>query len=213
MINPNQVGTNDSFNIYVEAKEFLSEDKSVKADFYKVNGIIKNIVYEKLKIKTTMIDVNISKDGKSIITTLEDKGDFIFEFHEENKFKLLKDIDIRISFLNQAAKLNFTKVMGIPPIQYGSIFVFKNGIRVLPYGEEGDDWLGLERRKSQGYYRNLGTRELLGRIEINGYQPELREVSSRSEGLVKTETYNQLVDFLFKKVIRVLERYVVEAID
>jgi hypothetical protein len=213
LINPNQVSTQDSFVINLEAKEFTEDDKNAKNDFYRINGDIQNIVYEKLKIKTTMVSVELDSDGKQIKSRLEDKGNFIFELNEENNFESLKNIKVKISYLNRAAKTNFTRLMGIEPVGYGNIFVFKNGIRVLPYGEEGDDWLGLDKRKSQGYARFLGTRELLGRIEIDGFQPDLREVSSRSEGLVKTKSYYQLIDFVMKKVIRVLERYVVEAID
>lgn len=213
LINPNQVSDDDAFSIKLDAKEFLSEDKTKKFAIEKINGEISNIVYEKLAMKTTMLDVHVSDNGKKIKTRLEDKGNFIFEYVELNEFLELKNICVKVSYLNTQAKSTFTRLMGIEPTQYGNIFLFKNGFRILPYGEEGDDWLGLDKRKGQGYARFLGTRELLGRVEITGYQPELREVSSRSEGLVKTKSYSQLTEFILKKVIRVLERYVVEAID
>jgi signal transduction histidine kinase len=59
----------------------------------------------------------------------------------------------------------------------------------------------------------LGTREVIGRIEVNGYQPNLREVSSRDAGLEKTTEYDQLIEFFFAKTLRRLEKYVVEGID
>jgi signal transduction histidine kinase len=212
LINPNQVP--DAFKIILEASEFKEDDLKAKSDFFKINGDVSSIVYEKLKINTTMLNVSISEQGDTITTILEDKKKFIFELKEKNnEFKLLKNILIKVSYLNTAAKTTFTRLMGLDTKNYGSIFVFKNGFRILPYGEFGDDWLGIDLRKAQGYARFLGNREVLGRIEINGYQPELREVSSRSEGLVQTETYRQLNDFVMKKVIRVLEKYVVEAID
>src|SRR5690606_12221258 len=115
--------------------------------------------------------------------------------------------------LNRAAKANFTRLMGMEPVKYGSVFMYKNGFRVYPYGEEGEDGLGIERRKQQGYKRFLSTRDLIGRIEINGNQPELRETTSRDGGLVKTQTYRDLVDFFNDYVLKRLETYVVNVIQ
>ncbi len=212
LLNPVQVN-DDSFKISLEAKEFLDRDKKEKCDYNIVNSLIENVVYEKLKIKTTMIQCEISNDGKEIYTKLEDKGNFIFEFKEKNVFSELKNINVKLSYLNAIAKSTFTKLMGIEPRNYGSLFLFKNGFRILPYGEYGDDWLGLDARKTQGYARFLGNRDVLGRIEINGNQPNFREVTSRSEGLVKTNAFYELQDFIIEKIIKVLEKYVVDAID
>ena len=85
--------------------------------------------------------------------------------------------------------------MGVNIVEYGSVFMYKNGFRIYPYGEEGEDRLLIDRRKQQGHFRYFGTRELIGRIEINGEQPELREITSRDGGLVKTKTYDKLVEF------------------
>lgn len=215
LINPSQIGEVQDFKIYLRAEEFLPEDdrNRNKGDFGVINGSVRNIVFEKLNIKTTQISCSIDMDGGKIYTELVDKGTFVFSLEEKNNYSSLRNINIRLSYLNQAAKSTFTRTMGIEPVGYGSIFLYKNGFRIHPYGDEGDDWLGLEIRKGQGYARNLGTREVMGRIEVNGYQPNLREVSSRDAGLEKTTEYTQLVEFFFAKVLRRLEKYVVEGID
>jgi len=51
-------------------------------------------------------------------------------------------------------------------IDFGSIFLFLNGFRIAPYGDRGDDWLGIDVRKGQGSARYLGSRDLIGRIEV-----------------------------------------------
>ena len=43
-----------------------------------VNGPVINDVFEKLGVKTTSITVNLSEDGETIETIIEDRGDFIF---------------------------------------------------------------------------------------------------------------------------------------
>ncbi|OGJ15728.1 hypothetical protein A3K73_04080, partial [Candidatus Pacearchaeota archaeon RBG_13_36_9] len=209
LINPLQV--NDAFQIFLKAEDFQVQDNQEEYDYNKVNGSITNRVYETLGLKTTTIDCKISEDGKTIKTTLNDKGVFIFEFKEKNDFDLLKNIEIKISFLNRIAKTTFTKLMGVEPVNYGNIFVFKNGFRVMPLGDYRNDWLGLDIRKGQGYKRTLGTRELLGRVEINGYQENFREIASR-EGLMHTHAFDQLIEFVMEKVIKKLEKYVIGAI-
>jgi len=215
LINPSQIGEVQDFKICLRAEEFLPEDvrNQHKGDFGVINGSIRNIVFEKLNIKTTQICCSIDTKGDKIYTELVDKGTFVFSLEEKNNYSSLRNINVRLSYLNRAAKSTFTRTMGIEPVGYGSIFLYKNGFRIHPYGDEGDDWLGLEIRKGQGYARNLGTREVMGRIEVNGYQPNLREVSSRDAGLEKTTEYDQLVEFFFAKVLRRLEKYVVEGID
>lgn len=213
LINPLQIPGGDSFGIELIAEEFVVDDLKQKYDYMKVNGKIQNIVYEKLEIKTTTIECNISKDGEKITTKLNDKGINIFELEEENKSGL-KDINVKVSYLNKQAKNTFTRLMGIDAVNYGNLFVFKNGFRVFPYGEEDNDWLQINKRKAQGYKRFLGTREILGRIELNDFRNEFfKEVTSRSEGLMNNIHFNQLKEFVLEFVIKRLEKYVVGAID
>ena len=213
LINPLQIPGGDSFDIELIAEEFVVNDHKQKFSYNKVNGKIQNIVYEKLEVKTTTIECNISENGKKIFTKLNDKGINIFELEEENKFDF-KDMKVKVSFLNQQAKTTFTRIMGIEAVNYGNLFVFKNGFRVFPYGEEDNDWLQINKRKAQGYNRFLGTREVLGRIEINDFKSEFfKEVTSRSEGFMSNVYFNQLKEFVLEFAIKRLEKYVVGAID
>lgn len=95
--------------------------------------------------------------------------------------------------------MNFKKIMGVNSVEYGSVFIYKNGFRIYPFGEEGDDTLQIDRRKQQGFYRFLGTRDLIGRIEINGEKSNLKETTSRDGGLIKNESWEQLYNFFMIK--------------
>lgn len=240
LINPNQKVGVSNFKIFVDAEEFLDEDKERKKDAkeiskthseklltnpkYKkrynkiqqdfreiINGEIENIVFEKLQIKTTQINCKINED--KIITTIIDKGMFVFSVEEENTFKKLAGIEIQIYYLNPQAKATFTKNMGLHPYQYGSVFLYKNGFRIHPLGDPTNDWLQLEAKKGQGYGRNLSRREVIGRVEVNGPHLGIREASSRDGGVISSEEFNSLLEIIQKKVLRWLTRYVVEGID
>ncbi|GAH52586.1 unnamed protein product, partial [marine sediment metagenome] len=56
-------------------------------------------------------------------------------------------------------------------------------------------------------------RELMGRIELHGSQPYFNEVSSRDGGVIATLAYQRLQSYFVEKVLRRLERYVIEGID
>jgi signal transduction histidine kinase len=213
LINPNQGNDSNNFQIEIIAKTEIPDDKKTSIQYEKVNGFIGNDVFENLKIKTTSLKVAISKDGKTITSIVQDRGDRIYTLKEVNPFgKTLHDISFHLFQLNFNAKVAFKKAMGLESVKYGSVFMYKNGFRVYPFGEPGEDLLLIDNRKQQGYNRFLGTRDIIGRIEINGDNGELRETSSRDGGLVKTKTYLDLLDFFEKYVLVRLENYVVNVI-
>ena len=186
LINPSQDQNNLDFKIEIIADEYKTTDES-KKDYERVNGTVQNFVFEKLGIKTTHITCKIQD---AVITTrILDKGELVVEFEESNKYGWLQKVDASLFYLNPDAKRAFTNLMGVEPVRYGSVFLYRNGFRVYSYGDEGNDWLSLERRKGQGYARFLSTREVMGRIEITGQQNDFKELSSRSEGLIKNAAY------------------------
>ena len=99
--------------------------------------------------------------------------------------------------------------MGLPSVQFGSIFLFRNGFRVFPVGHEDDDFFGLTRRKQQGMRRFLGSRDLIGRVEIKGVEG-FDEATSRDQGLIRTPQVEDLIACVRDKCVRRLERYVVD---
>ena len=58
----------------------------------------------------------------------------------------------------------------------------------------GGDVFAIDRRKQQQGSRALGTRDILGRVEINGDNKKFQETSSRDGGLIKNEQFEHLQD-------------------
>ncbi|WP_310554661.1 ATP-binding protein [Flavobacterium sp.] len=229
LINPNTINENDSFKILLKVREEIDNDKEQflknknqvnhpKSPIdpnlvqYKkiVNVEIQNLIFDTLGIKTTYIE---SKANNSeIITTLFEAGKMVYSITEENPFTDFKDLNFAIYFLNQSAKSIFSRRMGLQPVEYGHIFVYKNGLRIFPYGERGEDPLKMDNRKAQGHSRYLGTREVIGYISIEGINNNLRETSSRGDGLIKTQTYLDLENW-FYETLKKLEKYTIEITD
>jgi signal transduction histidine kinase len=207
MINPFS-GTDDNFQIEIIAPKMKAEDDKAKSLHDIVNGVIENSIADVLKLKTTQIESRI-QDG-IIHTVLTDRGIVMYEIEEPNqKFSKLETVSISLFFLNRAAKHNFTSKMGVEPVNYGNVFLFRNGFRIFPFGEPDDDSWGVNKRLQQGYNRRISTRDLFGRVDVETDDSELiKEVSSRDGGLIKTIASQQLMDF-FTLVHKRLERYVV----
>ena len=199
---------NEEFEIEIICKRELNKDKEIELGRDKVNGIVRNSILNIIKSKTTKIEVKINYD--KIDTKITDRGTLIYHITEDNKYNSLIDkLEIDIYYLNRTAKFNFTSKMRVEPVNYGSIFLFKNGFRVQPYGNKGDDSWGLDYRAQQGYNRHLSTRELLGQVSISTDKIEqFKEVSNREGGLVDTLGFRFLKE-IFDKAHRRLERYVV----
>ncbi|RVU00284.1 ATP-binding protein [Mucilaginibacter limnophilus] len=184
-----------------------------------VNGEIENFIFEALNIRTTKITSSVSVNGDKVITTLNDRETFIYEIEEVNRFNELKNTSITLYFLNKSSKDVFKRRMGIRAVDYGSVFVYKNGFRIYPYGERGDDSLGIDNRAVQGYNRYIGLRNLIGQLDIQGNDSDLKEATSRDAGLVKTKAYYQLADAspyadsLLIDTLKRLEKYVVEVTE
>lgn len=217
LINPNQIFEANEFGIYIEAPELeeINEERSRNEQFL---GKVENRIFDKLDFKTTSIETEIINDGQVIFTTLKDKGETVFWIKEKNiYYPQIKDVKINVYYLNTYAKAFFAKQTGITSIDYGSVFLFVNGFRIPPYGDSGNDWLAIDQRKAQGTRRYLGTRDIIGQIEINDESNDFQIISSR-EGLVHNNSFSSLTrstnnESYFYRTLRRLERYVVEGLN
>ena len=174
-----------------------------------LEGPVGNDISDLLSEKTTRIEVNI-EEGR-VHTQLVDRGREVYRITERSPYEGLKNSSVHASvyYLNRSAKHTFTRRMGVRPIEFGSIFLFRNGFRILPIGEETDDTFRLNRRKQQGSSRYLGTRDVMGRIDVTAPPGVFRETSSRDAGLIEDANVRDLYDAIHRKVIVRLERYVV----
>lgn len=215
--NPHQDVQLDAFTIKLICPDHYQSDKQRK-DHERINGVISNTIIDELSARTSSIESTIDKLGDSITTTLTHRGQRLFTIIEKNTFPHLRAIQTRIVFLGPYDKALFTRKMGYQSIKFGSVFLFLHGFRISPYGEPTDDWLGIDQRKQQKMRSYLGTRDILGRIEVNDEDSvgERWRIVSNREGLVQTPAYHELVDSdptgFFWRVFRKLQRYVVEGI-
>lgn len=209
----------DSFSITITCPRELEEDRKKSGIAQAVvipikdtvNGDVGNFVFSDLKNKTTFLEMSILPDSNSIESRIVDRGELIYHIREKNPYEKLQFSGFRceLYYLNRSAKYTFTARVGLPSVQFGSVFLFRNGFRVFPVGEEGDDWFKIDRRKAQGYARFLGTRDLIGRIDVSGEDQDFQETSSRNQGLIETQAVREIRQCFREHCLKRLEKYVV----
>ncbi len=169
-----------------------------------INGQLKNEAIPELSIeksflanRTALIKGWIDDDGKghfhvhSEILEFEDEQD-----SEDNYYQEVGPLKFEVSYFIYNSKLmpsvNQARKFGK---ELGGIRVYRDGFRVLPYGESSNDWLQLvigehnRLLKAKNY-------NFFGHVALTSVKnPALEETASR-EGLVENEAYKKLCDFI-----------------
>lgn len=78
--------------------------------------------------------------------------------------------------------------------QRAGVSVYRDGFRVLPFGERGDDWLTLDARRVNNPRMRLSNSQIIGTVNISADDnPGLRDQTNR-EGLLQGSAYDGLRD-------------------
>ena len=109
-------------------------------------------------------------------------GDFLINLHYYDKtVDKLKASDINKKDLEE----------------WCGVSVYRDGIRIMPYGERGNDWLNLDNRRIQMPGKRIGNENIIGMIEINqGTNIHLKDKTNR-EGLIEDEYYERFRSLIF----------------
>ena len=87
--------------------------------------------------------------------------------------------------------------------------LYRNGFRVLPYGEPKDDWTNIDKRWSAESGKTnipLSNQNLFGFVEIIDPTGNAFEETASREGLIENDAFNQLSDFINKSLVAVRGR-------
>jgi signal transduction histidine kinase len=148
---------------------------------------------------------------KSKSLNIEDYAIQIENNEESHKFLHIKEIYFkcyyfiynRTEYYSNISKLELKNIQSLSK-DLGGIRVYRNGFRVLPYGEPSDDWVGLDIRYSgEVGLTNIpySNRNIFGFVEIidqNG--TDFEETASR-EGLIDGPALEELKSFVHKSLI------------
>ena len=75
--------------------------------------------------------------------------------------------------------------------ELGGVHFYYNGLRVSPYGNPGDDWLGMNLRRVRSPEERPGTNTSIGRVEVTDSGNGLVQKTDRS-GFIEDEPFTEL---------------------
>lgn len=69
--------------------------------------------------------------------------------------------------------------------------VYRDGFRVFPYGNEGNDWLDMDKSRIEHFQFNVSRNQIIGVIEISSKTNSKLQDKSDREGLIDNDAYRQ----------------------
>jgi signal transduction histidine kinase len=91
----------------------------------------------------------------------------------------------------------------------GGIKLYRNGFRVLPYGEIGNDWVNIDKtsvKTQDNAYVPFNNPNFFGFVEVIDQEGRVFEETSSREGLIENDAFWQLTDFLNKSLRQATQR-------
>ena len=81
--------------------------------------------------------------------------------------------------------------------EFGGVRVYRDDLRIMPYGEHGDDWLGLDRMyRRREYLPPIGNNAFFGEVAITREENVLLIDTASREGVIVNEAFGELRDFV-----------------
>lgn len=147
------------------------------------------VLYQGISVTTGISDWRSDDCGKYTIKLCH------FEMKRDNSGLTKEEFDTIKERMNRA----------------GGIGVYRDNVRVLPYGEPENDFLELESRRSKSAtYYLFSHRNMFGRIDItSSNNPHLEDKSSR-EGLIENQYYYYFIKTLQNLLITIAVDFLYE---
>lgn len=201
----NSDGIADKFNIFVEFEGFMTDifnNETIKIEplplndyyDYKVSGII----YPSGKCSLKYHNKNSGVE--------ETITDFRYYLNEKENFSGSITIDFRIFDRDPEAIENLVNELvdsGEDRLgkneakallnDIAGVSIFRNRFRIRPYGDDGNDWLSLDKKRVQMPALRIGANQISGIIEIQDEEISNLVEKSARDGLKEDSYYDGLV--------------------
>lgn len=183
----------DTFKIFITAPEFGYNKREVTVE--KLEGV-----------SSLWITAEITDTNPEVIQMIVNKDGLEYESLQSNLYSF-GSIKAQVFMFNQGDKIRFVNRYGVRVREYGNIRLYRDSFRIYPYGEAKNDWLDIDRRQTQGMMRFLGTRDLIGYVQISKESNQNLKPLTNRQGLEENDAFEQLRDFVVEICIKTLESY------
>jgi len=209
LLQPNYISESSSqLNIATKNKEesFLVECYQViDGEFYRIADIDQMVFDNALGVIEGEIE-----NGKGFCKVKSDRFEVNDEINIEGDFSYIKSIHFKVYYFiykyewyeGFIPKMEYNRITSFGS-ENGGIRLYRNGFRVLPYGEKGNDWLNLDKTSIKANSRAhvpFNNNNFFGFVEVIDPQGEIFEETSSREGLIESEPFEQLTNFINKSL-------------
>lgn len=157
----------------------VNDDGTASFDYY-----FKRSPYEERIITQEEVDLRMGLDSWSPVDRKSKCGGFYATF-------FLWDRQSEILELSGNPK-NIANDLNL----YNGVSVFRDGIRVLPYGEPKDDWLNIDLQRYMKTSEAISRKNIIGAVEISQeINSDLRDKSNR-EGFIENNSYQDFYNLM-----------------
>lgn len=150
--------------------------------------------------RASTIRGKIDKDGNAFFFVDSDKTELHDQQQDDFLYSLIGELEFEASyFIYDSEYISGVSVRTAQKIgvAYGGIRIYRDGFRVLPYGEPHDDWLQLAYDVAR---RNIlvpaNNSSFFGHLDLSSTNNPLFEETSGREGLIENEAYEELQKFV-----------------
>jgi signal transduction histidine kinase len=184
---------------------FLERD----AELYQIASV-ESMIYD---FALAEVDATVDEKGTALWSV---RSDLIgFEYLNEaigktrdkprSSFEFLRNVHVKAYYyIYDSSLIPRNQMSFIRDIasERAGIRLYRNGFRVLPYGEAFNDWLNLDRRYAQRVEMvPIANRQWFGFVEITDLAGTTFEETSSREGLIENEAFAELTDFVSRVLI------------
>lgn len=194
--------------------------RRMKSPFKGANNFDVTLIFENCpeefekygNLETTDI---LEKAHYTFVAIVNDKGEIDYEYHfkapgfksvkhsgkgniiKETKENPRQDIIVGDFLINLHVYSKDPKVIKSSNIikkdldEWCGVSVYRDGIRIMPYGEKGNDWLKLDNRRIQRPGELISNDQVIGMIEINQNSNVYLKDKTNREGLIEDEYYEK----------------------
>ncbi len=209
-IDTTKINNKDDFEIIIKFGEFISSEYQYKIIKIKPLPLIDYYDYR--------IFGKIYADGQCSLTYLnrnsgieEEVLDFRYYLTESQKVSGTLTVDFRIFDRDPEAietlvydlikagdeKLGKNEAKRMLN-DIAGISIFRNRFRIRPYGDEGNDWLSLDKKRVQNPAQKIGANQISGIIEIEDEDISNLVEKSARDGLKENAYYYGLVSIIIQ---------------
>jgi signal transduction histidine kinase len=179
------------FDIYVYSNKFSDKYNHTK------------VINRAIEYASHHFKIGFDKESNVQEVIKHDNGKLIIQKTPPESFGL---ISFQLYYFNQYAKGNFAKSYKGEGLKIDGVKIYRDGVLTTPFAEYNDDQnkmrdvLGIDKRRWSGFFDRLGSRDLIGIVNISRENnPYITDATNRQD-FIDNEFYRNLKEFIIVQI-------------